>query len=241
MIGPAPDTITWDTAYRSFLGEQELWGKTSGRLCAHYVLSFHKDEQITPQEVLEFANELAGEIFDGHQVIIGIHQDKDHLHAHMLVNAVSYIDGHKLHTTAKDLQRMKDITNQMCRDRGLSIAEKGRHFDGREIEAGDSIAWTKDKYHLLENDGKKSYLVDCAIAVTDAMERSASEDEFVREMGERGWTVNWSDKRKNITFENAEGKKVRNSNLSRTFSIDLSKEALEHEFVRTKERRAKEK
>lgn len=45
-----------------------------------------------------------------------------------------------------------------------------------------------------------------------------------------GWNVNWTEKRKHITFQNQDGKKVRDSNLSQTFHLDISKEGLENEF-----------
>lgn len=55
-------------------------------------------------------------------------------------------------------------------------------------------------------------------------------------MKESGWDVNWSDKRKHIVFQNQDGKKVRDSNLSKTFHLDISKEVLESEFNRNEEK-----
>lgn len=237
MIGPSPDEINWDTVFRSFIDEKKTWGKDTGRMCSHYVLSFHKDEKITPEQALDLARELAEKVFPGFQVLLGVHQDKDHLHVHMVTNSVSYETGLKLHTKKQDLQRMKDITNELCKERGFSVAEKGKHFDGTAIEEGAGIAWSKDKYHLLNDGSKKSYLVECASAVMDARDASESQEEFIHEMGLRGWTVNWSDKRKHITFEDQEGHKVRDSNISKTFTIDISKEALAYEFERQKEKR----
>ena len=51
-----------------------------------------------------------------------------------------------------------------------------------------------------------------------------------------GWSVNWTEKRKHITFQNQNGKKVRDSNLSKTFHLDISKEDLENEFDRNYKR-----
>lgn len=53
-------------------------------------------------------------------------------------------------------------------------------------------------------------------------------------MQDKGWKVNWSDKRKNITFENEKGEKVRDTNISKTFNMNIGKEALIHEFERQK-------
>ena len=241
VIGPSPDKITWDSVYQSFLQEKKNWSKDSGRMDQHFVLSFHKDEKITPAEALQFGRELFEKQFPGFQVLLGVHQDKDHLHVHAVVNSVSYENGKKLHMTKYDLQHMKDRTNEMCRERGLSVAEKGKHFDGTAIEEGTGRAWSKDKYHLINDESKKPYLVDCAYAVLDARDVSESREDFIREMGERGWTVSWEEKRKHVTFEDKEGHKVRDSNLSKTFTLDIGKEALEREFERQKEKHRADK
>ena len=61
-------------------------------------------------------------------------------------------------------------------------------------------------------------------------------EDFMRKMKESGWDVNWSDKRKHIVFQNQDGKKVRDSNLSKRFHLDISKEVLESEFNRNEEK-----
>lgn len=192
----------------------------------------HEDEPITPEQALEFGKEFAERWFDGFQSLVGVHIDRNHVHCHIVTNSVSFMDGHKLHNTKKDLQCMKDFTNQMCLDRGLSVAQKGRNFHGDELEQGTVSAWSKDKYHLMQNEARNSFVADCGIACLDALKVSCSREEFIRHMAERGWNVTWKDSRKHITFQNAEGKKVRDSNLSKTFHLDISKEALENEFER---------
>ena len=234
IIGPyEPDGITYDGVYQSFLEEKRIWGKDSGRMYAHNIISWHEDEPITPEQALEFGKEFAEQWFDGFQSLVGVHIDRNHVHCHIVTNSVSYMDGHKLHNSRKDLQCMKDFTNQMCVERGLSVAQKGRDFHGNELEQGTVSAWSKDKYHLMQNEARDSFVADCGIACLDALEVSCSRKEFIRHMAERGWSVAWKDSRKHyITFQNAEGKKVRDSNLSKTFHLNISKEALENEFER---------
>lgn len=130
---------------------------------------------------------------------------------------------------------MKQMTNQMCRENGLTVAEKGKHFDGTPIEPGEVITWNKNKYQLFQKDAKQSFVWDCAMAVINAVKNCFSKESFIERMQESGWTVHWTDKRKHITFENKEGQKVRDSNLAKTFQLDIEKEALEHEFVRQRE------
>lgn len=233
IIGPyEPETITYDGVYQSFLEEKRIWSKDSGRMYAHNIISWHEDEAITPEQALGFGKKFAEQWFAGFQSLVGVHIDQNHVHCHIITNSVSFMDGHKLHNTKKDLQRMKDFTNQMCVERGLSVAQKGRDFHGNELEQGTISAWSKDKYYLMQNEAKDSFVADCGMACLDAMEISSSKEEFIQNMAERGWSVTWKDSRKHITFQNAEGKKVRDSNLSKTFHLDISKEALTHEFER---------
>ena len=237
VTGPyCRDEIKYDLVYRTFLEEKKMWDKDSGRMYAHNIISWHKDEQITPEQALEFGKEFAENWFSGFQTLVAVHKDKDHIHCHLVTNSVSYEDGRKLHNTKKDLERMKQLTNQMCRERGLTVAEKGKHFDGSQIEKGEVIAWSKDKYNLFRQQVKDSFVADCAMAVLKALENCISKEKFIEKMKQFGWNVNWTEKRKHITFQNQDGKKVRDSNLSKTFHLDISKEDLENEFDRNYER-----
>ena len=231
ITGPyCHDEINYDLVYRTFLEEKKMWNKDTGRMYAHNIISWHKDEQITPEQAFEFGKEFAENWFSGFQTLVAVHKDKDHIHCHLVTNSVSYEDGRKLHNTRKDLERMKQLTNQMCRERGLTVAEKGKHFDGSQIEKGEVIAWSKDKYNLFRQQVKDSFVADCAMAVLKALENCISKEKFIEKMKQFGWNVNWTEKRKHITFQNQEGKKVRDSNLFKTFHLDISKEGLENEF-----------
>lgn len=244
ITGPySANTINYDDVYKTWINEKKLWDKDSGRMYSHNVISFHKDEPITPAQVLEIGKDFANQFFSGHQCVISVHQDKGHLHCHIVTNSVSYIDGLKLHQTKHDLEKQKEFTNSLCLERGFSIAEKGHHFDGSKMEVGEITAWSKDKYNLLVNDSKKSFVADCAIALLDVIPQSTNREEFIDGMEERGWSVQWEDNRKHIVFQNQNGDKVRDSNLEKTFSgMEINKEVLLNEFTRQNELRlAKQK
>lgn len=232
------EEINYDLVYQIFLQEKRLWNKDSGRMYAHNIISWHKDEEITPEEAFRFGQEFAEKLFSGFQTLISVHQDKDHIHCHLVTNSVSYENGKKLHTSKKDLERMKQVTNQMCWERGLTVAEKGKHFDGTIMEKGEVVTWNKDKYNLFLHDSKKSYVAECAMAVLSAMQKVLDRKQFINEMEKSGWEVNWSDARKHITFQNREGKKVRDSNLTKTFHLQISKGELEDEFIRNGEKQS---
>ena len=173
-------------------------------------------------------------IYPNHQVLTATHTDTgDRIHFHYVVNTVSYVDGSMLHTSKHDLARAKQICNEMCRERGMSVAQKGRHADGSAFAEGEVTAWDKNKWHQMKEDPKQSYLVELALAVQDCMAAAESREEFCQTMEhEYGWVVTWKDSKKNVVFTNADGKKVRDSNLSKTFNLSISKEALQYEFAR---------
>ena len=236
ITGPyeAP-TINYDDVYKTWLNEKILWDKDSGRMYAHNIISFHKDEQITPAEVLDIGRQFADKFFADHQCLLGVHQDKDHLHCHIVTNSVSYIDGSKLHQTKKDLERQKKFTNELCKDKGFSITEKGHHFDGSLITPGKVTAWSKDKYNILINDSKKSYVGECAKAILDAIPIANDKEDFISLMNKAGWSVQWENSRKHIVFQNESGQKIRDSNIEKTFpGLKVSKEALTEEFAKHK-------
>jgi len=223
------------SVYRAFIDEKKQWDKDSGRMCAHNVISWHKDEKITPEEAFAFGVAFTQQWFPNHQTVVAVHLDRNHIHCHMVTNSVSFLDGKKLHSSKKDLEAMKQMTNQMCKEKGLTVAQKGKHFDGTPIENGEVVTWNKNKYQLFQKDAKQSFVWDCAMALIHAVKNCFSKEEFIDRMNSSGWRVNWSDKRKHITFENKEGQKVRDSNLAKTFRLDIGKEELLNEFIRQRE------
>ena len=228
------EQITPTTVFQEFQRVRKLFGKDrpGSRTYLHGTVSFAPGE-LPPDQVKDFAVELMEQIYPGHQVLVVVHTDTAHLHAHFVVETVSCDNGTMLHTSKHDLERAKKICEKMCRDRGLSVAQKRHHADGTPFEDGEFTAWEKNKYHQLIEDPKKSYLLALALAIEDCADAAQNQEEFCALMeNEYGWTVTWKDRKKNIVFTDSEDHRVRDSNLSKTFNIDVSKEGLTREFER---------
>lgn len=215
-----------DTATKEMQATKKLYGKIGGRTYKHFVQSFPPDEQITPQQAHELAREFIEScpLFEGFEVLYCTHVDKEHIHTHFVVNSVSFADGHKFQMSRQDLEDMKILNNKLCMEHGFSILEIGKKKDSKGI-----IAYDMNKYQFLKKaqEGKvKSYIQDCAVAVFDSMQESSSKEEFIASMGKRGYSVDWSDSRKYIVFTNADGKKVRDRNLKKTYNIEVGKDEL---------------
>lgn len=235
VSGDYPDEdITPQQVYREFQRVREMFGKdrTGGRTYTHGTVAFAPGE-IAPEVAAEFAQEFVAQVYPDHQVLTAVHTDADHIHAHFVVEPVSYTDGTMLHTSKHDLDRAKKLCNEMCKARGLSVAQKGRHADGKAFADGEVTVWSKNKWHQLAEDPKNSHLVQLAMAIQDCSAAAESREAFCEMMEqEYGWTVIWKDTKKNLTFVNSENKRVRDTNLSKTFHLDISKEALQYEFAR---------
>ena len=91
---------------------------------------------------------------------------------------------------------------------------------------------------MLLHNAKESYVAACALAILEAKADACSQDDFIRNMKQKGWHVIWKPSRKNITFVNEEGKKVRDRNILKTFNINVTKGELLDEFIRNNERRS---
>ena len=194
------EQITPKTVFQEFQRIRKMFDKDSkgSRTYLHGTVSFPPGE-LEPHEVKEFAVDLVEQVYPGYQVLVVPHTDAAHPHAHFVVETVSYEDGTMLHTSKKDLDRAKKLCEQMSRERGLSVAQKGHHADGTPFEDGEFTAWEKNKYHQLVTDPKKSYLVALALAVQDCADAATDQSEFCALMeSEYGWTVTWKDEKKNL-------------------------------------------
>lgn len=213
---------------------KKIWGKTAGRSYDHYVQSFAPEEKISPKEAHAIAVEWAQKEFSGFEVMIATHTDTQHLHSHILVNTVSYLDGHKIHTSAAWLDQAKRCSDRICRSHGLTVTRKGYDFDGFKRHA--PTIWTKDSYHLMERARRgeiDSYVYDIYVKVSDARARSHSREEFIDHLSSQGISVCWSDTRRDITYADTSGHRIRSSRLEKITGIPQDKANLELDFQRT--------
>ncbi len=76
-------------------GLAAAYRKTSGIRLRHMVLSFEPREKISLYKVNQIAYQAAWYYGRKYQIIYAVHEDRDHLHIHFVMNTVSYVDGHK--------------------------------------------------------------------------------------------------------------------------------------------------
>lgn len=98
-----------------------VFGKTSGTKLRHSILSFPPEENMTANEVAHIADQVAGYYSDRYQIVYTVHEDKDHLHAHFVMNHVSFRDGRHYHGTKQDYYAFQEHIKKILRPYGKKL------------------------------------------------------------------------------------------------------------------------
>ena len=109
--------------------EMELTAKQGtgrgDRIAYHLIQSFSPDDDISPKKALQLGIEYARKVTGGkYEFVIATHIDKEHIHNHIIFNAVNYVDHKKYHSDKKDKYRIRDINDEICKANNLSVLPK---------------------------------------------------------------------------------------------------------------------
>ena len=203
------------SVYDDFLNTKLLYHKDGGVMFYHMVQSFPKGAAVDPRQAHEAARRLA-EYFDGCEVLVCTHVDREHIHSHCVINSVNFETGKKLHMAKEQIQELMRRNDMICQEMGLPVFEtpiqKARGMSGAE-------------YHTaLKGQSWKLRLMN---TIDECMKYAADKDAFVSLMASEGYAVRWESTRKYITYTTPDGPKCRDSKLHEE---KYCKEAMEHEF-----------
>lgn len=205
---------------------KEIFNKKGGREYQHYILSFAPGE-ISKEAAIEYAEEHAKRCFgDRFEVFVGLHVNSESgvLHAHYIVNSVSYVDGRKIHTSPEDYEEFKNKNDELAREYGLQVIDRSPEA---VEERGRPQMYSMESYQLnkkaenAKDDNKVSYTFDCFQFVKNSLNRNPrSFVEFADFMREKGWDCKL--RGKNITFQSVEypKHKVRANTLAKKYNFD---------------------
>ena len=209
--------------YDEFMATKNLYGKACGTYFYQYVQSFLPGEIQSYEEAHRIGLEFAGKSFPGYEVLVATHLDAydDHgvqrVHNHFLVNSVSFKDGKKIHFTPNTLQELRKISDDICRDHGLSVLPPSERRNGQGIG-------TREYRATMRGEGWKFGLIN---DIDTAMTQAGDRREFCDILASVGYSVTWTEERKYITFTCPNGRKVRDNKLH---DNKYTKENLEYEF-----------
>ena len=123
---------------RQMLETKRAVGKEGGVQYYHIIQSF-KPGEVTPEQALEIAVEFAKEHLPGYETVVGVHVDKEHIHAHLVFNSVNADTGEKYHSNPRSYyQQIRATSDRLCREHGLSVI-----MEGGSSKAVSYIEWLR--------------------------------------------------------------------------------------------------
>ena len=172
------------TAFEEFSFTKNFFNKNYGRQFIHFTQSFSPGDPITPEQAHEIGQKLIErhKQFEGFQIVMTTHTDKNHLHNHFVINTVNRDTGKKWQQSPYDLAEMKDLSDEIAAEYGAYIIEhhkEGYVNNGEFKAAGEERGWKKE----LQN------------AIWEARKASTSKEEFIENMEKLGYQVDWDYKK----------------------------------------------
>lgn len=122
--------------------------KVDGRQCYHFVISFSPGET-DALTCFNVAQDFCEKYLKGqYEYVFSVHTDHKHIHAHIVFNSVSMVDGHKYHYSDGQWEsKIQPITDSICQKYGLSKLE----YDRSKRKGVDYGAWREKKTQLEVN------------------------------------------------------------------------------------------
>lgn len=121
----APQTAVLDFSVTAAMARKSrnTSAKKQGNLAYHLIQSFSPDDAVTPERVHELGRKLAMEFTDGKfEFVVATHINKDSIHNHIIINAVSFYDYKKLRTVPyRTAQQIRSISDRLCMEAQLSV------------------------------------------------------------------------------------------------------------------------
>ena len=205
-----------ETAFDEFLSTKLLYHKEGGVMFYHMVQSFPKGAAIDPRAAHEAARRLAG-YFEGCEVLVCTHVDREHVHSHCIINSVNFETGRKVHMADEQIQELRIRNDQICEELGLPKFQKDEQRQSRGMSNAEY--YTADR--------GESWKFELMRVIDECMRCAGDREEFLVLLRSEGYNATWTDGRKNITYTTPDGRKCRDSKLHMEKYL---KENMEAEF-----------
>ena len=205
-----------ETAFDEFLSTKLLHRKDGGVMFYHMVQSFPKGADVDPRTAHEAARRLAG-YFEGCEVLVCTHVDREHIHSHCIINSVNFETGKKVHMADEQIQELRVRNDQICEE--LRLPKFQRDEQKRSCGMSNAEYYTASK--------GESWKFELMRVIDECMRCAGNREEFLILLRSEGYDATWTDSRKNITYTTPDGRKCRDSKLHMEKYL---KENMEAEF-----------
>ena len=168
----------------------------------HMVQSFPKGADVDPRTAHEAARRLAG-YFEGCEVLVCTHTDREHIHSHCIINSVNFETGKKVHMADEQIQKLRVCNDQICEELGLPKFQRDEQKHSRGMSNAEYYTASKGE----------SWKFELMRVIDECMRCAGSREEFLVLLRSEGYNATWTDSRKNITYTTPDGRKCRDSKL----------------------------
>ena len=208
--GCASETAAREFEWTRKIAEQK--GMTPVRIIARHVIQSFEIGEVTPELAHEIGKQFADEILEGkYEYVLTTHIDKDHVHNHLIFNAVDFVNYHAYKSYKRIYYDMREVSDRLCKENGLSVIppsqNKGMGYK-EYTEAKRGTSWKQKLKQTIDR-----------LVIT-----AKDYDDFLRLMQEAGYEIKTG---KYISFR-AEGQErfTRSKTIGENYTEERIKERI---------------
>ena len=208
--GCASETAAREFEWTRKIAEQK--GMNPVRIIARHVIQSFEIGEVTPELAHEIGKQFADEILGGkYEYVLTTHIDKDHVHNHLIFNAVEFVDYHAYKSYKRIYYDMREVSDRLCKENGLSVIppsqNKGMGYK-EYTEAKRGTSWKQKLKQTIDR-----------LVIT-----AKDYDDFLRLMQEAGYEIKTG---KYISFR-AEGQErfTRSKTIGENYTEERIKERI---------------
>lgn len=208
--GCASETAAREFEWTRKIAEQK--GMNPVRIIARHVIQSFEIGEVTPELAHEIGKQFADEILGGkYEYVLTTHIDKDHIHNHLIFNAVDFVDYHAYKSYKRIYYDMREVSDRLCKENGLSVIppsqNKGMGYK-EYTEAKRGTSWKQKLKQTIDR-----------LVIT-----AKDYDDFLRLMQEAGYEIKTG---KYISFR-AEGQErfTRSKTIGENYTEERIKERI---------------
>ena len=173
--GCASETAAREFEWTRKIAEQK--GMNPVRIIARHVIQSFEIGEVTPELAHEIGKQFADEILGGkYEYVLTTHIDKDHVHNHLIFNAVDFVDYHAYKSYKRIYYDMREVSDRLCKENGLSVIppsqNKGMSYK-EYTEAKRGTSWKQKLKQTIDR-----------LVIT-----AQDYDDFLRLMQEAGYEI----------------------------------------------------
>ena len=220
--GCASETAAREFEWTRKIAEQK--GMNPVRIIARHVIQSFEIGEVTPELAHEIGKQFADEILSGkYEYVLTTHIDKDHVHNHLIFNAVDFVDYHAYKSYKRIYYDMREVSDRLCKENGLSVIppsqNKGMGYK-EYTEAKRGTSWKQKLKQTIDR-----------LVIT-----AKDYDDFLRLMQEAGYEIKTG---KYISFR-AEGQErfTRSKTIGENYTEERIKERIAGRTPRRSQRQA---